>query len=308
MDSKSKVSAKDFFLWVGAMATLYWSVVSFLILIFEYINRLFPDPLTSLYTDPYSANIRFAMASLIVLAPTALILLRIIRNDISLHNEKAGLWIRKWALMLTLFVAGGTVAVDLIVLINTFLGGEVTSRFLLKVLIVLLVAVAGFLHFLADLRGYWVMYPKRSQVVSVAIGTLTLLTVGAGFFIVGSPNEIRLFRYDAQKEEDLSSIQWRIINYWEQKEKLPENLAELSDPISGFSVPADPQTGDEYEYSVTGELSFELCANFNMASISMRDSKRSVLMDNKWVHDEGYKCFERVIDPERYPTVPKLSR
>ena len=38
------------------------------------------------------------------------------------------------------------------------LQGDVTVRFLLKVLVVFLVIGAGFLHFLADLWGYWGYY------------------------------------------------------------------------------------------------------------------------------------------------------
>ena len=134
---KPKTTPKDFFLWAGAMVALYVSVFSLITLLFEYTNYAFPDAL-DYYVDPYSGSIRFAMASLIVLFPIFLLLMRLIRNDIVRSPEKRDLWIRRWALYLTVFVAGAAIAIDLITLINYFLGGDLTTRFALKVVIVLL--------------------------------------------------------------------------------------------------------------------------------------------------------------------------
>ena len=118
---KPKVTPKDFFLWAGAMIALYGSVISFITLLFQYINHSFPDPL-DYYVDPYSGGIRFAMASLIVLVPVTIFLMRFIRNDIARESIKNELWIRRWALVLTVFVAGAAVVGDLITLVNYFLG------------------------------------------------------------------------------------------------------------------------------------------------------------------------------------------
>src|SRR3989344_9357609 len=96
---KPKTTPKDFFLWAGAMVALYVSVFSLITLYFEYINYTFPDALQP-YVDPYSGAIRFAMASLIVLFPVFLLLMRLIRNDIARNAEKRDLWVRRWALFL----------------------------------------------------------------------------------------------------------------------------------------------------------------------------------------------------------------
>src|SRR3990167_2257901 len=105
---KPKVTPKDFFLWAGAMVALYGSVISFITLLFQYINHTFPDPL-DYYVDPYSGGIRFAMASLIVLVPVTILLMRYIRKDIMNEPSKGELWVRRWALVLTVFVAGAAV-------------------------------------------------------------------------------------------------------------------------------------------------------------------------------------------------------
>lgn len=306
-----KVTPKDFFLWVGAMLSLYVSVFSFIALFFEYINRAFPDALES-YVDPYSGSIRFAVASLLVLFPTFLILMRFIRNDIAAVPEKSNLWVRRWVLFLTVFIAGATIVGDLITLVNTFLGGDVTTRFILKVLVVLLVAGAGFMHFLADIWGYWTQNPGKAKLIGYAAGVAVLASVIGGFFVIGSPNQVRLMRFDDQKVSDLTSIQYEIVNYWQTKSKLPAALADLSDPLRGFVVPKDPQTGDEYGYRVTkSPYSFELCADFNTDGATRTIGVKPIeptavsLENSNWTHQAGRTCFERTIDPERYAPYPK---
>src|SRR3989344_9571800 len=213
---RAKTTPKDFFLWAGAMITLYAGVVAFITLLFNYINYTFPDPLRY-YTDPYSSGIPYQMASLIVLTPVFLILMRIIRKNIERDPSRAEIWVRRWALFLTVFAAGATIVGDLIVLLTTFLSGEeLTFAFLLKVLVVLLVAGAGFMHFMADLWGYWVQNPGRARMVNWSVGVLVIFAIIAGFFIVGTPGQAREYRLDQQKVNDLQSIQSQVVYYWQQ--------------------------------------------------------------------------------------------
>lgn len=304
-----KVTPKDFFLWAGAMIALYSSVFAFLALLFQYINYAFPDPLAyNYYSDPFSGGIRFAMATLIVMVPVAIILMRYIRSDIAKEHAKADLWIRRWALVLTIFLAGLAVVGDLITLINYFLGGDITMRFVLKVVVLLLVAGGVFMHFLADFRGYWTKNPGRANLVGVATGILVLAAIVAGFFIMGTPGQVRLYRFDNQKVSDLQNIQWQIVDFWQRKEMLPASLAELEDPISGWQIPVDPQ-GQEYRYERTGETSFRLCATFNAESrvdySESMPSRAYGTLDGNFQHDAGEHCFDRTIDPERYPPYTK---
>ncbi|MFZ1987411.1 MAG: DUF5671 domain-containing protein [Minisyncoccia bacterium] len=310
----AKAEPKDFFLWAGALIALYAAITSFITLLFEYINYSFPDSLAG-WSDPYSGSIRFSMAALIVLAPTVLILMRLIRNSIAAHPEKATVWVRRWALMLTLFAAGATIVIDLITLLYTFLGGEISTRFSLKVAVILLVAVLVFLHFLADIKGYWIRERAKANLVGIAVFVLALLSVVAGFFIVGSPNDIRMVRYDERKVSDLQAIQWELVNFWQQKQTLPKTLDELKDPLSSFMVPMDIQTDAPYVYEVVDARSFKLCATFNRETQDTKGrgeypayydtSLGSGGTFENWKHGEGVTCFTRTIDPQRYPPLTK---
>lgn len=295
-------------MWAGAMLALYAGVIAFITLLFNYINYTFPDPLGYL-SDPYQSGIPYQMASLIVLAPVFLILMRVIRKNIERDPSRAEVWVRRWALFLTVFVAGATIVIDLIVLLTAFLSGEaLTAAFLLKVLTVFLVVGAGFLHFLADLRGYWQRKPAYARYVNWAVGVLVAVTILSGFVIVGTPGDARLARLDQRKVNDLQSIQSQITYYYQQKQALPPTLSALEDPLSYYQLPVDPETGEAYGYRTLGALSFELCATFNRESTAVYGSAPYEHgLSQNWQHAAGEECFERTIDPEFYPstTVPK---
>ncbi len=299
-------------MWAGAMVALYASIFAFLTLLFEYINHTFRDTALQPWYDPYAGGVAYAMASLIVLAPVFLMLMRVIRRSIVTDPSRSEVWVRRWALFLTVFLAGATIVVDLIVLLNTFLsGGELTVAFLLKVLVVLLVAGAGFMHFLADLWGYWEKNPHYAKYINWATGLLVVLTIGAGFLIIGTPQNQRALRIDQQRLYDLQSLQSQIVNIYQQKVKLPATLAELNDPLSYYTVPVDPESKQPYAYSVKGPLQFELCADFKTAGGGDQYGRSMAMpaeygMNDKWEHGPERTCFTRTIDPDLYPPYSKL--
>lgn len=305
---KARVTAKDFFLWVGAMAALYGGVIAFVSLIFDYIDAAFPNPVREAYYYYGSgAEISYETATLIVLTPVFMLLMRLVRRDIQADPSRNETWVRRWALVLTLFLAGLAMVVDLIVALTTYLQGEaVTTAFMLKVLTVLLVAGAGFMHFLADMRGYWQREPGRAKMINYGVGALVLITIIAGFFIIGTPQEIRKVKQDNIRVQDLQNIQWQIVNYWQQKESLPATLEDVEDPLSGYSLPVDPKTGEPYGYERTSAQGFQLCAVFELEggqnhSIARPMSDSAMGAEDNWEHGSGEVCFDRTIDPERYP-------
>lgn len=299
-------------MWLGAVIALYGSITSFIALLFEYINFSFPDPLQG-YTDPYNGGVRFAMAALIVLVPTLIVLFRFIRGSIVAESGKAHIWVRRWAIVLTLFISAITILIDLISLISTFLGGEVSTRFGLKVLVVLLVAVGVFIHFLADQKGYWLLNPKKANMVGIAVGILTIISIGCGFLLIGSPAQVRAQRYDAQRVSDLQSLQSQILNYWQQKHELPYSLSVLNDDFSGYREPLDPETGTEYGYTAQGidttlgTVGFTLCATFTTTGGQSSATTPARTIGDNWSHYPGSNCFGRNIDPKLYPMVPVPS-
>lgn len=315
---KQKTSAKDFFLHLASAVTLYVSAVSLLNLLFDVINVRFPDALEYGF-DPYSSSLRLAIATLVIVFPVYIVLMHFLNTEIVAVPARRDAPIRKWLTYATLFLASTAIIVDLVVLINTFLGGEVTVRFIWKVLSVLVVAGGVFGYYFYDLRSFWHENRRLAKLVSVIASFFVTGALACAFIVVGTPANQRLIRIDNQKISDLQSVQWQIINYWQQKKRLPKSLDNLNDPISGFMVPHDPESGlgKEYTYSTTAKLSFEICANFNLptpktgtptkdgvgmpASVLEMDTMYRPGIDENWEHGSGTHCFKRTIDPELYP-------
>ncbi|MEK7648888.1 MAG: hypothetical protein AAB400_03140 [Patescibacteria group bacterium] len=147
---------------------------------------------------------------------------------------------------------------------------------------------------------------------------VVLAAVVAGFLYVGSPRNARLRQLDEIRLGNLQQIQYEVINYWQSKEKLPLSLDDLYDATRGVSIPSDPAHERQYEYIVTGDLTFDLCATFALqgegtsgSSMPMRpmmypakgiDSRNAV-----WQHVAGRYCFSRTIDKDFYPPFPKTE-
>ncbi len=309
---KPKVTPKDFFLWLGAMVALYVSAVSFIVLFHTYIEAWFPDELVQ-YGDPYSGPIRFAIASLIVMFPLFVWMLRMVHKDIQKDPAKKELWVRRWLVVVTLFIAGLAMAIDVIMLLNSYLQGELSTRFALKALTVFAVLGGIFWYFLEELRGTWERNPRISTALGVGALVLVAVSIGASFFVIGSPESARLMKIDDQKVADLQNIQWQLVSFWQSKQTLPASLVELNDPISGFVPPVDPQSGVSYGYERTSNASFKLCASFNLPTKEMIRTDSSPMRplpaidpsNENWKHEAGEACFDRTIDPERYPPFTK---
>jgi len=309
-----KSSPRDVFMHLFATIALYFSVWSIIQLLLQYISVLFPDPLNP-YFDPGS-TVRWSMALLVIIFPAYCWVSRFLRRDLIAHPEKSEIRARKWLLYLTLFLAALLIIGDLVTLIYNFLEGEITTRFFLKIIAILIVAAAVFWYYLRDLRMNASSSDARMTLFArVAMAIVALIVVG-GFFVVGSPFRQRLVRFDNQKAGDLQNIQWQIVSFWQKKEALPQKIEDLRDDISGYVPPRDPQSGEAYEYQPTGALSFRLCANFNTSSSGSSANKVSperIPMEGggtseNWRHGEGKVCFERTIDPALYPLEKTLLK
>ncbi len=314
----TKTSPKDFFLTVAFFVALYVSAVSLLQLWFAAINALFPDPLS--YEMGYSATLRVAIASLVVVFPLYVFFLHFLEKDSIQHPEKANQWIRTWLTYLTLFAAGVTLVVDLVVLINTFLGGDVTTRFVLKVLAIFIVAGAVFGYYLRDVRKDDAMRRTASRNYFAWSASLVIaLSVVGSFFIIGSPMSERLRRFDEERISHLQNIQSHVVYFWQQKGALPQTLAELQSPLAGFVVPVDPETSAPYKYRPLAATVFEVCADFDTEeSASTQGASRAAFAkpipvypqgaypgDINWKHGKGRSCFSRTIDPDLFPVQKK---
>lgn len=306
---------RDVFLHLLAIITLYWSAVSFIMVLFQHVNYYFQDKALG---DPLLAVqglLRFALASLIIVFPifffVSYFLERLYKREPLLREMK----LRKWLIYFTLFVAAIVIIVDLVRVILVYLQGGMNLQFILQMASLFFVAVLIFGYYLNEVRAE--NNKLLAKILVWLSGVLVLAGIVSTFFIIGSPKEARFKEYDQRKVNDLQGIQYLIANYWQRKETLPASLADLSDQISGSAAPLDPQTKAAYEYRIIDakNLKFALCANFNFpgATQQMIENQAAIpasipgksIDSQTWDHGAGRVCFERTIDKDLYPLLNK---
>lgn len=314
IQQKSKTTPKDFFINLGVIFMLYFLVINTIILLFDTIDTAFPRTIAESFNN--IPEISFQLAALIVGFPFFLYLSYVLYKGEEAEPLRKELGLHKWLTFLTLFVAGITIVIDLIVLLSTFLrGDEILIGFILKVLAILIVAGAVFGYYLIDLQYHGARQFKKY--FAYGSGIFVVLAISAGFMVFGSPSTQKAKRFDNDRISGLQSIQYQILDYWQNKKTVPVTLKDLGDPIGGFMTPADPRTGQAYEYQKISDVSFKLCAIFeregNTQNVGIGktvpvpiplSSDINSNLPNYWTHGIGTVCYERTIDPTRYDTKP----
>lgn len=146
------LSAHEVFLYLVMFTTLYFSAYNFGSLAFDFIDRIFPDPL-AYNRYAFDASLRWHVSSLVVAFPLFLLTFRAVVRIVARDPTRRESRPRKWLTYLTLFVASLTLIGDLVILIHSVLGGELTVRFVLKAMTVGTIAGGIFAYFYADVRS-----------------------------------------------------------------------------------------------------------------------------------------------------------
>lgn len=305
METQPKASAKDFFINLGAIVALYTTVVSLVNLLFTAIDAAYPKIINGYYSG--SQSISWPVATLIIFFPIFLLLMWLLAKDYKVNPEKQNSGIHRWLTYITLFISGLAIAIDLITVLYYFLDGqELTTGFLLKVLVLLIIATGIFAYYLSDVRGK--LTPKSRNIYRIISLVIIIASIVWGFSVLGSPATQRMYKYDEQKVSDLQNINNFITNFYQIQQALPSSIAESQTILnSNYStIPTDPQTQKSYEYEKTSNTKYNLCAEFNKAS----NNKNGITVPiysypydgaSTWTHPAGHFCFNQIINPNMYP-------
>jgi hypothetical protein len=296
-------AAKDAFFYLLIFSTLATWTIGLGALAFTLIDRWLADTLFLPYSrgwDMYSAA--ESMASVLVAFPIFLLISRSVLHDEALHPEKLTSPVRKWLTYMALVIAASIFIGDLIAALTYFLRGEITSRFLAKVFVVLVISGGIFYYYFGGLKRSESLevHTKTSRnkwmacVSVMAVASLLLF----GFSYTGAPNRQRALRADERRVQDLYQLTVALNNRWKGgNHKLPEHLDEI--PNAAF---ADPITRVAYEYHVKEGSQYELCAIFTLASPNDDSARRT----STWGHSKGRHCF--AFDASQIANSPAYSR
>ena len=290
---RPKTTAADFLLNIGAIITLYTVVTTLLTLLFTAIEKAYP-PITDSYY--YSPSISWPVSILIIVFPVFLIIMWSLEKMYAEDPEKRNLWIRKWLTYITLSIGGVVLIADLVTVVYYFIDGQdLTPGFLLKVLSVLVITIIVFMYYVSDLRN---TLTSSQRAIYLYVSTLVVLfSIIWGFSVLGSPRTQRLIRYDEQKVSDLQNINSQVESYFYNKNVLPQTLAEMSDSNYYMATITDQQTNKPYEYRKTGNLSYELCAEFNKSTNEIMGGRSRPY--GSWAHPALRYCFGKTVTPSQ---------
>jgi hypothetical protein len=293
---------KNFFLHAGGLISLYASIIFFLTLVYAIITLTVGE---SFYVPATVSSIRFGVSGIIITFPLYIIISHFLGNMYRENSDTVTSHTKRWSGYMTLFIAGIALAIDLMVVVYTFMEGDTTLAFLFKALAVLAVFATVFFYQFNDIKREDYSNRKFSKKFASVTALVVLGFVVTGFMFAGSPESVRKQQRDVERVSDLRSIQQTLTSHWQQKGELPEDLDMLEDALSGRSVSNDPN-GEEYTYTKTGEKAFTLCAVFEAEYQgdefnTTRDAYYSYQEDEFFKHDVGETCFEREIDEDIYP-------
>ena len=307
--AKSYLSARETFLYLVLFSTLYTSAVAFIHLAFAVIEQLLPER-EALGSYAFAGRVNWAVAALVVAFPIFLILAKQTNRAIDADPAKRTSKVRKWLTYLTLFIASAALVVDLMTLVYYFLDGDISFRFLLKVVTVAAVAALVLGHYLGEL--------KRADETSTAVSSNRRLVAGLSTALVGflvlltlwlsaSPWYARKIRRDEQRKADLRAIAEEVRERWEDYGEVPEDLEAFSTQ-QGVSLRRirDPRTDQLYDFRHIESGVIELCAEFETSENHSRirfGRFGTPPRERFWDHQKGRNCF-RITAPAAPPETP----
>ncbi len=305
-------SARDFFLHALSITTLYMSTISLLIVTFAIIQRFVPDILdmAGYYYNPADA-IRTPVAILFIAFPIYAWSVWYLAKLMKQEPEMIEFRLRKWLMYLTVFVSAIVMIVTLITVVYNFLNGDLTLRFFLQVLAVLLVSGMAFYYYLVTVKQEGNKMVLRGIEITTIV--FVALSIVGSFAIMGSPKEQRLRRFDEQRVSFLQNIDGLIQNDFSSANKvLPASLDVVFDGVDPLMRrDRDPVTGEQFVYEITGTSTYKLCATFAQMSYEREMAQRTKqslsvtsyydygMYNYNWLHDAGYFCFDREIEQYR---------
>lgn len=147
------LSAREAFFYLLLFSALYLAAYHLGSLLFDLITRALPDPADNEYrVERLGESIRWSIASVMIAFPVYLFLANHLGKELARSPVKRLSPVRRWLTYLTLFIAGTVLMGDMITLVNGVLAGELTLRFLLKVVVAAAIAGSIFGYYLWDLR------------------------------------------------------------------------------------------------------------------------------------------------------------
>lgn len=299
--TNNKNSAKFAFYYMLSLVALIFTALPSGMIVFQIINKYISDSLDQ-FSGQFSADsLKFAISALIIAAPIYYLVMRQIQKNLSageLDKESA---VRKWLTYFILFIAACITLGWFIALVNSFLNGELTFKFILKVITVTVITASIFVFYFYDIRRE-IAAGKKDRLVRIYFyGSLfaILAIFISALTMIDSPARTRDRNLDNLALDKFSRIESAANDYYSRHKKLPAKLADLLVNEGGnvFLTEKDllnEVSGEKFQYQITGADSYELCATFKTSNKN-EDNRLGVYGPQGWPHDAGWQCLKRTV-------------
>ncbi len=285
--SGAGASAKDAFFYLLIFSTLATWTIGLGTLAFALIDRWLADPLFTGYQQTFDTYfITSSLAAVIVAFPLYLLISRTVLKEAAAHPEKLDSSVRKWLTYMALVIAACIFMGDLITALAYLLRGELTSRFLAKAFVVLVLSGGVFFYYFGGLRKIEITRARlnRDRLMAGVSAAVVVFSVILGFLSLGAPSSQRELRADGQRVQQVYQLSMEVQNYWiSHASQLPPGIDQLPNGAVG-----DPITSAPYEYHAEQGSKYEICAVFTRSS----DRRGRASIPDAWIRPAGRHCFQ----------------
>ena len=301
-------TAKFAFLYLLSLVGLGFLAVSVGVVAFQVINKYLVDIAQSYGMSYDSYSLRFAISAIIVSAPIYFVSVWQINKSLTKGVLDKDAAVRRWLTYFILFVSSVVMLGDLIAVINNFLSGELTLKFALKVLTILVIAGAVFGYYLYDIKRENVKgaIDLTIRVYFYCALIVTAVALIAGFVFVESPVQVRKQRQDTEVLNRVQTVRTGLVNYYEDTKALPEALNELLNGTRFIVSERDlvnPVTNEAFGYRVVSNTEYEICTTFQTSNKNKQEDYRYGYYNDFWQHDAGEQCVTWSVTSLKEPGV-----
>jgi len=265
--------------WTFALGSLFYTVID------RYIPPLNAPP----YAVPTRTSVSFEMAGILVAFPLYILIMRGMARSAAANPERLQSGVRKWLTYIALLIAAGVLLGDVVAFLAWLLRGDLTTRFVLQVVTLAVLAGGVMRYYLTTLRDE--TPPAGHNRVFAGVATAAVVAgLGLGLTLSGSPAKQPALARDERRLQDMALITQEVADRWNQKDPsvaatLPASLAEMTRGTPLAEHIADPLTKRPYEYHPGEGSHYSLCALFEEPTPAEQWAPPN------WRHGPGRTCF-----------------
>jgi len=289
-------NAKYAFYYLLSLVALIFTALSVGMIAFGIIDKTVLDLINTNYGNP-DGQLKFAISALLIAVPIFYIISHLIYRGLRQGEITKDSGIRRWLTYFIILVSSLIILGVFIGVINNFLAGELTGRFVWKALTVFVIAAGVFSFYFYDIRrpdpASKNLTIKLFFFISLAVALTAFI---AAWFFVESPQTARARRLDQLVVNNISTLESMVNTYYDRHQALPDNLEALTaekDLYITADLLVDPETKGPITYNKLNDRGFQFCATFRTDSLAQNGQNSMPLYSTRSIQDHaaGYQCL-----------------